>query len=64
MCEMHDIISRTMLRFAVSLSNSLGGILLVIPNVGLRVALSMQGVSHESLGPPFSESEEVAPCFD
>ena len=48
----------------ISLSDSLVGILLAIPNVRLRVALSMQGVSHESLGPPFSESEEVAPCLD
>ena len=51
-------------RFIVSLSDSLVGVLLAIPNVRLRVALSMQGVSHESLGPPFSESEEVAQCFD
>jgi hypothetical protein len=35
-----------------------------IPNVRLRVALSMQRVSHESLGPSFPESEEVAQCFD
>jgi hypothetical protein len=44
----------------VSLSDSLVGFLLAIPNVRLRVALSMQGVSHESLGPPFSESKEIA----
>ena len=48
----------------ISLSDSLVSILLAIPNVRLRVALSMQGVSHESPGSLFSESEEVAPCFD
>src|SRR4051812_39575760 len=36
-------------RSLFSLSDSLVGILLAIPNVRLRVALSMQGVSHESL---------------
>jgi len=50
--------------FIVSLSDSLVGILLAIPNVRLRVALSMQGISHESPGSSFSESEEVATCFD
>ena len=36
-----------------NMSDSLVGILLAIPNVRLRVALSMQGASHESPGPHF-----------
>jgi hypothetical protein len=49
---------------AVSLSDSLVGILLAIPNVRLRVALSMKAANHELSRTPCSESEEVAPCFD
>jgi len=48
----------------ISLSDSLVGILLAIPNVRLRVALSMQGVSHESPEPQFPKARRVAPCFD
>lgn len=44
----------------LNLSDLFVGILLAIPNVRLRVALSMQGVSHESLKLPFHESEEIA----
>jgi hypothetical protein len=45
-----------MLLSFLGLSDSPVGLLLAIPNARLRVALSMQGVSHESPEPQFPKA--------